>query len=254
MGYIGSFNSPYIGGLAGTRRVIESLAIESREDFRVIEIACATGYTSCMIASEMGCHVTGIDLSEILIQKARERAEKMNLDNTEFQVADAMDLPFEDNSFDAVFGVAITALLPDRERALSEYIRIVKPGGMIATLDMFLKDDAPEAVAHQFNTLMGGFLGSHIQVRSIRNWRDFYHSFDLEAITIQEFYEDVLVNPHDRGAAALATMRMLYHMIINETVRKNMLELLKVRKTALSKDSEQFAHVGYLTFSGRKPY
>jgi SAM-dependent methyltransferase len=206
-----------------------------------------------MIASEMDCHVTGIDLSEILIQKARERAENMKLDSVDFQVADAMDLPFEDNSFDAVFGVAFTALLPDRERAINEYVRIVKPGGMIATLDMFLKDDTPESVAHQFNTLMGSFLGSHIQVRSIENWRVFYHGFDLDNIKINEYYEDVLVNPKDRGGAAIATLRMLYHIIINNTVRKNTLELLKVRKTAISKDSEQFTHLGYLIFSTKKP-
>jgi ubiquinone/menaquinone biosynthesis C-methylase UbiE len=97
----------------------------------VLEIGCATGFTSCMIANEYGCHVIGIDLSEINIEKAIERAEKLELLNVEFQVADAMNLPFEDNSYDVVFGVAITALLPDKEQALSEYMRVVRPGGMI---------------------------------------------------------------------------------------------------------------------------
>ncbi len=69
------------------------------------------------------------------------------LQNIEFQVADAMSLPFEDNSFDVVFGIAINALLPDKDKALTEYMRIVKPGGIIGALDLFLKKGAPQEVA-----------------------------------------------------------------------------------------------------------
>lgn len=253
LGYIGAFNTPHIGGLAGTRNLIASLDVSDRKNFRVLEVGCATGYASCMLASEYGCQVVGIDLSEILIQKAQERARKMNLDNVEFRVANAMDLPFDDNSFDAMFGVAITALLRSRKKGLSEYMRVVRPGGKIGTLDLFLKTDAPEAVADQFSTMMSELLGGEVNIRTIDDWTSFYESSGLEDIKIQEFYENVLENPQERVRAVKATLKMVYHMIINKTIRKRMMRLMQLRKTAISQDSEQFRYLGYLLFTGSNP-
>jgi protein-L-isoaspartate O-methyltransferase len=70
LGYIGAFDSPYIGGLDGTLHLIDCLAISHDRDFRVLEVGCASGFTSCMIAKEHGCNVTGIDISKILVSKA----------------------------------------------------------------------------------------------------------------------------------------------------------------------------------------
>ena len=253
MGYIGAYSTPYIGGLSGTHRLVEALGVQEGENLRVLEIGCATGFTCCMIASEYDCHVTGIDLSEINIEKAKERAERLGLQNVEFQVADAMFLPFEENSFDIVFGVAITALLPDKEQALSEYMRVVRPGGMIGTLDLFLKNDASDEAVKQFNGFIQEFLGSCVQIRTIGEWKQFYNSLNLEEVVIEENYESVLEHRHDRSGFVKATFKLLYHMTINKTVRNKMLRLMQVRKAAISQNSDYFENVGYLIFIGRKP-
>ncbi|MFX1263400.1 MAG: class I SAM-dependent methyltransferase, partial [Promethearchaeota archaeon] len=139
LGYIDAFDSPYIGGIEGTLRLIERLGIQKDENFRVLEVGCASGFTSCMIAEEYGCQATGIDISEVLISKAQDRADRMGLTNVRFQVADATQLPFDDNSFDAVFGVALVALIPLKVEVLNELMRVIKPGGSIGTLDLFEK-------------------------------------------------------------------------------------------------------------------
>ncbi|MFX1607333.1 MAG: class I SAM-dependent methyltransferase, partial [Promethearchaeota archaeon] len=136
LGYIGAFNSPFIGGMAGTRRLLDKLDISSESE--VLEVGCASGFTSCMLVEEYGCSLTGIDLSEILVDKARERAQKRNLSKARFQVANALEMPFEDDSFDSVFGVAVTALIPNKLRVLQEYMRVTRPGGTIGTLDLFV--------------------------------------------------------------------------------------------------------------------
>ena len=254
MGYIGAFSTPYIGGLSGTHRLVEAFGIQEDENLRVLEIGCATGFTCCMIASEYDCHVTGIDLSEINIEKAKERAERLRLQNVEFQVVDAMFLPFEENSFDIVFGVAITAILPDKELALSEYMRVVRPGGMIGTLDLFLKNDASDDAINQFNGFIQEFLGSVVKIQTIDEWRQFYNSLGLEDIDIQEIYDTVLEQRRDTSGLVKATLKLLYHMIVNKPIRKKMLRLMKVRKSAISQNSEHFENVGYLIFTGRKPF
>ncbi|MGY5854930.1 MAG: class I SAM-dependent methyltransferase [Candidatus Thorarchaeota archaeon] len=253
LGYIGSFSTPFFGGLSGIYRLLEALGIEKGKDLRVLEVGCATGYVSCMIANEFGCHVTGIDISEILIQKASERAEDLGLQNVQFQVADAMILPFEDNSFDIVFGVAINALLPDRDKALAEYMRVVRPGSTIGALDLFLKRDAPQEVADMFNGMMQELLGYDVQIRTIDEWEAFYNGLGLEEVDIRENYESVLVNPQERLVATKATLKLIYHMMINKTVRGKMRRLMRVRKSAVSQNKEQFENIGYLIFTGREP-
>ena len=70
LGYIGAFNSPYIGGIQGTRNLQEKLKITDSANFHILEIGSATGYAACMLGEEYGCKVTGIDISEILVEKA----------------------------------------------------------------------------------------------------------------------------------------------------------------------------------------
>ncbi|MFW9786530.1 MAG: class I SAM-dependent methyltransferase [Candidatus Thorarchaeota archaeon] len=252
LGYIDAFDSPYIGGLAGTRMLIERLGIPKDEDFRVLEVACASGFTSCMIAKEYGCQVTGIDISEVLISKAQDRSKRMGLTNVRFQVADATRLPFEDNSFDAVFGVAIVALLPMKEELLQEFKRVTKPGGSIGTLDLFAKSGADKEIVESFSTSMKALLEYDVAILDIQRWRSIFEKTGLDSIDVEENYTDVLLNTRKRSGTIKATMKMLYHMLINGAIRKRMMKLMGLRKTAIMRDDEGFEHLGYLVFTGRK--
>jgi ubiquinone/menaquinone biosynthesis C-methylase UbiE len=252
LGYIDAFDSPYIGGIDGTRRLIERLRIPKDENFRVLEVGCASGFTSCMIAKEFGCHVTGIDISEVLVSKARDRSSRMGLTNVKFQVADATELPFDDNSFDAVFGVALVALIPMKVEILQELKRVTKPGGVIGTLDLFAKNRADKEIVDSFSTSMRTLLEYDVAIMDIQNWRRIFEKTGLDGISIEENYHDVLLLTRKRSGTIKATMKMLYHMLINGAVRKRMMKLMRLRKTSTMKDEEGFEHLGYLVFTGRK--
>ena len=252
LGYIGAFNSPYIGGIQGTRNLLEKLKIENSNDFHVLEIGCATGFSSCMLGEEYGCRVTGIDISEILTEKAQERADNQGLENVQFQQADALNLPLEDNTFDAVFGVAVTALVPDPQKALSEFYRVARPGGTVGTLDLFLSSTAPIELAEQINQVMGGILGGDVSIRTLDQWKTMFDQVPFAETEIIETFGEVFENPQDRRSSIPATFRLLYHMIVNKTVRSMMSEALRLRKVADLKEGAEQKHVGYLTFTGMK--
>jgi ubiquinone/menaquinone biosynthesis C-methylase UbiE len=253
LGYIGAFNSPYIGGIQGTRNLLEQLRIENSSDFHVLEIGSATGYASCVTGEEYGCRVTGIDISEILVEKAKERAKKRGLENVSFQQADAMNLPFEDDTFDAVFGVAVTALVPEKMKALSEYHRVVRSGGTIGTLDLFLSSTAPQELADQINHVMSGILGGDVSIHTIDEWRTMYDQTPLVETELTEtFGGEVFENPRDRRSAVSATFRLLYHLIVNKSIRTKFFEAMELRKTADLQEGAEQRHVGYLTFTGMK--
>lgn len=101
----------------------------------VLDVACGTGDMMVRLA-EQGCTVTGVDISEEMLEVARLKAK-----GARFMVADAEHLPFEDNSFDTVtcaFGVRNFVHL---EKGLSEMMRVLKPGGKMVILELATPDN-----------------------------------------------------------------------------------------------------------------
>jgi ubiquinone/menaquinone biosynthesis C-methylase UbiE len=105
---------------------------------RVLDVGCGTGVISLLFA-ERGDQVTGIDLSEGMIEEARRKADAQNL-SIEFRRGDAEHLPFNDGSFDVVVSRHLLWTLPHPEIALKEWHRVLKMGGVVLIIDGVWKD------------------------------------------------------------------------------------------------------------------
>ncbi len=117
----------HIGGIAATEALIDLCHI-GRESY-ILDVGCGVGATACFIAKKVGCRVVGVDILEKMVERSRERAARQKLTHrVEFKVADAQNLPFEDNLFDAVLTESVTAFPEDKQKAVSEYARVTKPG------------------------------------------------------------------------------------------------------------------------------
>lgn len=128
------------GGLKLTARLAEIVAF--KPEAKVLEIGCGRGITAIFIARHYGCSVTGIDISPALITSARDRAKSENLaGKTSFIIADAQELPLLSDSFDVVVSECSLSLLPDKERAIDEIRRVLKPRGKITITDLISRDD-----------------------------------------------------------------------------------------------------------------
>lgn len=102
------------------------------ENSKVLEIACGTGISTQYLREALpeNTSIMATDLQEGMLKIAKEK--RGDLKNVEYQTADALDLPFENETFDAVacqFGIMF---FPDKEKGLSEMMRVLKPGGTIA--------------------------------------------------------------------------------------------------------------------------
>ncbi len=237
--------------MEGTNKLLDQLQII--QNSQVLEIGCASGFTSCMTVKKYGCELTGIDLSEILVEKARERAIDQNLTKARFEVANALDLPFQNDTFDAVFAVAVTALIPDKHQVLQEFMRVVKPGGVIGTLDLFVKETAPSDVRVKFNQIFMDILGAENEIMSINEWRSLFNQMGFHDIHVDENFRNVFEMPRNRSSAAGATLRLVYHMLINGHVRRQVNKLFGMRKTISLRSEGEYENVGYLIFTARKP-
>jgi ubiquinone/menaquinone biosynthesis C-methylase UbiE len=118
----------HYGGVEATMLMVDLCHI-GRES-AVLDVGCGVGQTACMLVRRVGCRVVGVDISEAMVRKARERARNMRLEEgIEFRVANAQALPFEDGTFDAVITESVTVFPENKQAAVSEYARVVKPGG-----------------------------------------------------------------------------------------------------------------------------
>ena len=113
--------------IRGRNAVYEKMIYTGVEGQRVLEYGCGTGSHSMEMARRGGV-VTGIDISEIGIQKARDRATKAKVTGAEYLVMDAEEMEFDDNTFDLIIGEGILHHL-DLEKSYSEISRVLKPGG-----------------------------------------------------------------------------------------------------------------------------
>lgn len=139
---------------------------------RVLDVGVGTGFLSIMLA-EIGYSVVGVDLSEEMIKRARKKMDARGL-KVRLEVGDAEDLPFDDASFDAVVNRAVLWTLPNPKKALIEWKRVLKPGGILC---FFLHGPHSHVSSHQ---LAKQFTNLIILVRERRNpWKSLYDSLDL---------------------------------------------------------------------------
>lgn len=113
---------------------------------RVLDVACGTGDLAEAFAAAGAASVVGVDFTQPMLDlaehKAARRLRAPGLTRPTYHWADAMNLPFEDGSFDIVsiaFGIRNVA---DPDRALREFHRVLRPGGRVAILE-FSRPDNP---------------------------------------------------------------------------------------------------------------
>ncbi len=111
----------------------------------VLDIGCGAGVDAFVAARMVGPQgrVVGIDLTEEMISTAKANLALQNLANVSFQVADAESLPFPDQDFDVVISNGVLNLTLNKEKALTEAYRVLKPGGRFMIADMVLVQDLP---------------------------------------------------------------------------------------------------------------
>jgi len=109
------------------------LASVFKRKLRILDVGTGTGFLALILA-ELGHEVVGVDLSRGMLEVAREKVRKAGID-VEFRLGDAENLPFSDASFDAVICRHLLWTLPDPQKAIREWSRVVRGGGKVVAID-----------------------------------------------------------------------------------------------------------------------
>ena len=101
----------------------------------ILEVGVGTGINTSLYPRD--CHVTGIDLSSPMLDKARERVARERLRDVRLFEMDAANLTFADETFDIVYAPYLVSVVPDPVQVAREMRRVCKPGGKIIILNHF---------------------------------------------------------------------------------------------------------------------
>jgi len=117
----------------GRTAAVKLLALERSDS--VLEVGIGTGLNLPLYP--WACQLTGIDLSQEMLDKAVERVQTLAMPNVTLKVMDATSLDFGDNEFDKVVATYTISAVPEPVAVLKEMRRVVKPGGIIVILNHF---------------------------------------------------------------------------------------------------------------------
>ncbi|UCE10895.1 MAG: methyltransferase domain-containing protein [Candidatus Thorarchaeota archaeon] len=256
MAYIGV---PYFrwGGMDTTDKLASLCGVEKGK--RVLLVGCGTGYSAFHLAKNYECEVVGVDISNFLITVAQEKVEEMGLGGlVSFEVGDAHDLQFDDGSFGVVLTESVVIFL-DKERALLEFARVLRPGGFLGISEIYQADDAPEEVSNRIEEaarMLSENVGVEVTVPTPRQWIG--HMSDAGLQSIQTEKQEIGLTSGDwaevvgRAGVARVSLKAMYYLLRSKKIRGRLQRDKRVREMFMEDETTK-KFFGPLLCVGTKP-
>jgi phosphatidylethanolamine/phosphatidyl-N-methylethanolamine N-methyltransferase len=157
---------------------IERMGIRSGDD--ILEVGVGTGINTSLYPRD--CHITGIDFSSQMLDKARDRVRQKGLRHVRLLEMDATHLTFADDSFDIVYAPYLVSVVPDPVQVAREMRRVCKPGGKIVILNHFR---SANPILSRLERAISPFT-VHIGFKSDVDLPGFLAQADLQPVSIQK--------------------------------------------------------------------
>jgi ubiquinone/menaquinone biosynthesis C-methylase UbiE len=132
----------HIRGREATVELAQQLGLNASK--HILDVGSGVGGASRYLASAYGCRVTGLDLTEAYCHVARLLADRIGLGQLiAYRQGSALDMPFENASFDIVWTQHTAMNIADKARLYAESWRVLKPGGLLAIYDIVAGEGEP---------------------------------------------------------------------------------------------------------------
>jgi SAM-dependent methyltransferase len=128
----------------------------------VLDLGSGAGIDAILAAQKVGekGKVIGVDMTEEMVEKAKENAKKQGIKNVEFLLGEIENLPIADNSVDTIITNCVINLTPDKTKTFSEAYRVLKPGGKIYLSDIVLLEELTKEQKNNKELISGCVAGA----------------------------------------------------------------------------------------------
>ena len=159
----------------------------------LLDVGCGIGGSTLYLASKYRARATGITLSPVQANRGTARASMAGLEeHVQFQVADALAMPFADNSFDLVWSLESGEHMPDKGQFLRECCRVLKPGGRLIVATWCHRVPIPPLTAVENDHLTQLYRLYHLPyVISLAEYEALTQTLPLQAVKTADWSEAV---------------------------------------------------------------
>jgi SAM-dependent methyltransferase len=131
----------------------------------VVDLGSGAGMDAFLAARQVGAsgRVIGVDMTDAMLEKARENARKIGATNVEFRKGQIETLPIEDESVDAIISNCVINLSPEKDRVFREAFRVLRPGGRMMISDLVLERPIPSEIMSTVDAYLGCVGGASLR-------------------------------------------------------------------------------------------
>jgi len=128
----------------------------------VLDLGSGAGFDCFLAANRVGerGRVIGVDMTQEMLEKARENARRAEYGNVEFRLGEIENLPLADDSVDVVISNCVINLSPDKKRVFAETFRVLRPGGRLMVSDIVLLKELPDFIKDSIEAYIGCLSGA----------------------------------------------------------------------------------------------
>ncbi|MDD4352897.1 MAG: class I SAM-dependent methyltransferase [Candidatus Nanoarchaeia archaeon] len=172
------------GGIKTVQEVAVNAFINSSK--KILEIGSNTGFTSVNMSLLTGCKCIGIDINKNSVKEARRYAKINGVNKlVKFSVYNAEKLPYKKESFDCVWCSNVTSFIKNKEKAIKEYIRVLKKNGILIVVPIYYIKKPSNQIVKKISQA----LNSEIKIWSKSFWLKLFEEISLKQDTpLQLFY------------------------------------------------------------------
>jgi len=235
--------------LGGFKATDELLSLCHLKDCKtILYVGSGIGVGPAYIARKFGCKVMAVDISEKMLSWTTQRALEEGVSaKVETRLANILNLPFEDNRFDAVLVESVLAFVESKEKAILECLRVIHPGGYIGLNEVFWTEPpSPEMIETNRKIQMG------MDLLQFNEWQQLWNSIPLSDRTIRNYAVEIKRETKDRVQwvgcrwSMRAVGRLIKLYFSNPLARQAI-------KSQSKETSISYKSMGFGLFTGQKP-
>lgn len=228
------------GGLEATKLLAERC--EASPGMTILDVGCGSGRSAILLAKQFGCRIVGVDIEPSYLLKAQAEAISKGVsDRVAFRIADANDLPFQNQTFDgAIFQAAL--IFTDKSKALKMVHQKIRKGGFLGVVELAWKKPPSERIVKEVRDVL---CAAAVNTETHEDWIRLLNQVGFEVIHSELLDHEFNFSGMVRNEGLRASLRIAAKGMSDKSVRRKMGQIKSLFR-------ETHEYLGYGIYVARK--